>query len=251
MTPLPDRADPVPQGFDWDKWLGVAEERSFLAGYYHPGNWRKRRDFGTGTLGDMGCHMFSGWFRSLDLTAPLTVRSTGPAPVDKNNWPINGQVEYVFPGTAYTEGKQITVTWYDGNKLPPAGIVTLLEDAKWPGQGTIYVGTEGVLLHPHGSTPRLFPQEKFKSYRPAKLEPRDHWKDFIDCCLAGDSKKKPSAHFDYAGPLTEAVLLGCLASIFPSQTLEWNAEQLAFNNSAEATKFVKRTYRKGWEVEGF
>ena len=251
MNPLPTTADPVPEGYDWDKWLGVANDRPFIAGAYHPGNWRKRRDFGTGTLGDMGCHMFSGWFRSLALTSPLTVKSTGPAPVNADNWPINGQVEYIFPGTQYTDGKTVSVTWYDGNKLPPAEVVALIGETKWPGQGSLYIGTEGVLLHPHGGTPQLFPKDKFTGYKYPKLEPRNHWKDFIDCCLANDPAKKPSANFDYAGPLTEAVLLGCLASIFPNQSLEWNAADMTFKNSEEATKFVKRSYRKGWEVAGF
>ena len=101
-TRAPTRATRCPRSFDWDKWLGVAAERPFIQGYYHPGNWRKRRDFGTGTLGDMGCHMFSGWFRALDLTAPLSVKSTGPAPPNADNWAINGIVEYTFQGTEYT-----------------------------------------------------------------------------------------------------------------------------------------------------
>jgi len=251
MTPLPSTSDPIPDGFDWNRWLGVAEERPFLKGYYHPGNWRKRRDFGTGTLGDMGCHMFGGWFRSLALTAPINVKSTGPAPVDKNNWATDGQVEYTFPGTQYTEGPTVKVTWYDGKKLPPSNIVSLLGETKWPGQGTLYVGTEGTLLHPHGSTPFVIVDQKIKRMAYPKLEPRNHWKDFIDCCLANDPNKKPSANFDYAGPLTEAVLLGCLASIFPNESLEWNAEKLAFNNSEAATQFVTRKYRHGWEVAGF
>lgn len=251
MTPLPDKADPIPDGFDWSKWLGVSEDRPFIAGAYHPGNWRKRRDFGTGTLGDMGCHMFSGWFRALALTSPISVKSTGPAPINKDNWATDGQVEYIFPGTQYCADKTVKVTWYDGKKMPPADVVALLGDTKWPGQGSLYIGTDGVLLHPHGGTPTLHPREKFKDFRYPKLEPRNHWKDFIDCCIAGDKNKKPSANFDYAGPLTEAVLLGCLASIFPNQVLEWNAEKMTFNNSEDATKFVKRSYRKGWEVAGF
>lgn len=253
MDPLPEGADPVPTEFDWDKWLGVALERPFLDNpqhpkYYHPGNWRKRRDFGTGTLGDMGCHMFSGWFRSLALGSPVAVKSLGPAP-NKDNWAINGKVEYTFPGTAYTADKLVKVTWYDGDQLPPDEVRNAIE-GKWPGQGTVYLGTEGVLLHPHGSTPSLHPAEKFKDFRFPKLEPRNHWFDFIDCCLKGDSKQRPTANWDYSGPLTEAVLLGCLCSAFPDQTLEFNGAALTFKNSPEATALVKRTYRKGWEIAG-
>jgi predicted dehydrogenase len=250
MDPVPlDKAEAPPAEFDWNKWLGVAAERAYIPGYYHPSNWRKRRDFGTGTLGDMGCHMFSGWFRSLALTMPLSVTSHGPPPPNLENWAINGKVEYLYPGTEYTADKTVKVTWYDGDQLPPQDVQDLIE-GKWPGQGSLYIGTEGVLIHPHGSTPTLHPKEKFAGRPYPKLEPRNHWFDFVDCCIAGDAKKKPTANFDYAGPLTEAVLLGCLASIFPSQTLEWNAEKMVFTNSEAATKFVKRSYRPGWEIAG-
>lgn len=246
LEPRPVKSDPIPEGFNWDKWLGVASERSYIQGYDHPGQWRKRRDFGTGTLGDMGCHMFSGWFRSLDLAAPISVKSTGPVP-NKDNWATDAVVEYTFKGTKFTEGDSIKVTWTDGDARPPKAIMDLVAPGKFPEQGTIYIGTEGVLLSPHGSTPLLYPREKFASFGAyPKLEPRDHWADFIDCCLKGD--KKPSANFDYAGPLTEAVLLGCLASAFPNETLQWDAPALKIPNSEVADKMVRREYRKGWEL---
>lgn len=246
MEPRPTKSDPIPEGFDWNNWLGVASERGYIEGYDHPANWRKRRDFGTGTLGDMGCHMFSGWFRALDLAAPTGVVSRGPAP-NKDNWAINAIVEYSFKGTKFTAGDSIKVTWTDGDARPPAEVMALTGDAaKFPGQGSIYLGTEGVLLHPHGSTPRLFPADKFKGIKYPKLEPRNHWFDFIDCCLKGD--KKPSANFDYAGPLTEAVLLGCLASAFPGENLIWDAPALKIPNNELADKMVRRDYRKGWEI---
>jgi len=247
MEPVPQSKNEVPAGFDWDKWLGVAPDRPFLSGYYHPGNWRKRRDFGTGTLGDMGCHMFSGWYRALSLTAPLSVKSGGPAPLNAENWATDGRVEYIFPGTQYTAGKTVKVTWYDGDQMPPAEVVSAIEGA-WPGQGSIYIGTEGVLLATHGSTPTLHAKEKFKGYRYPKLEPRDHYLEFVDACVKGGGK--PSANFDYSGPMTESVLLGCVASVFPGQILEWDAASLSFPNSPEATAFVKRSYRKGWEIAG-
>lgn len=245
--PTPQKSDPVPDGFDWDKWLGVAGERPFIGGeYYHPGNWRKRRDFGTGTLGDMGCHMFSGWFRALGLGSPISVTSRGPAP-GPDNWAINGKVEYVFPGTEHTADKLVKVTWYDGDQLPPKEVRDMVE-GKWPGQGSVYIGTEGVLLHRHGSTPMLHPKGKFAGYKYPKLEPRNHWLEYIDCCLKRD--KKPSANWDYSGPLTESVLLGCLASVFPEKLLEFDGPGLSFKNSPEASALVKRGCRKGWEIAG-
>lgn len=248
MGPAPTKTDPVPDGFNWDLWLGVAADRPYVEGLYHPKAWRKRRDFGTGTLGDMGCHMFSGWYRALNLTMPTSVTSTGTPPPHAANWAVDGKVEYLYPGTEHTAESTVKVTWYDGNKLPPESVQKAIEVA-WPKQGTVYIGTDGVLLSPHGSTPTLHPREKFKTYRYPRLEPRNHWKEFVDCCLAGGAKK-PSANFDYSGPLTEAVLLGCLASIFPNQTLEWDAATQTVKNSPEATALVKRQYRPGWELAG-
>ena len=249
MDPVPTQIDEIPEGLDWKTWLGPATDRPFIKGYYHPGNWRKRRDFGTGTLGDMGCHMFSGWFRALDLAAPISVKSTGLPPPNETNWAINGRVEYTFKGTAYTEG-DIKVTWYDGDQKPPTAITDKLVNDQGKlakiDQGTIYIGTEGILHHPHGSRPMLYPREKFKTTLYPQLEPRNHWFDYIDCCLKGD--KKPSANFDYAAPLTEAVLLGCLASVFPNEELTWDSPGLKIPNSEAANALVKRQYRDGWVI---
>src|SRR5438477_266406 len=110
--PKPDRTDTVPAGFDWDKWLRVAAERPFIGGgYYHPGNWRKRLDFGTGTFGDMGCHIYDPVFEAIALTAPLSVRSEGPVPT-ADSWANDAVVHYTFPGTKFTDGKTVAVTWY-------------------------------------------------------------------------------------------------------------------------------------------
>src|SRR5262249_17390086 len=108
-NPRPDREDPVPAELNWDFWLGVASRRPFLAGYYHPGEWRKRLDFGTGTFGDMGCHILDPVFGALALTAPESVRSEGGAP-NADSWGLDSQVRYTFPGTAYTTEKP-TLTW--------------------------------------------------------------------------------------------------------------------------------------------
>ena len=243
--PVPAGSDPVPATLNWDQWLAGASARPYLKDYYHPGNWRKRRDFGTGTLGDMGCHMFSGWMRSLALTSPVSVKSTGPA-AGKDNWALHGRVEYLFPGTAHTAGKEVKVTWTDGNALPPQEIADLA-GGRLPREGSLYIGTEGVLLCGHMSRPIIYPLEKGIGYKFPELEPRDHYVEFLDCVRNGG---KPSANFDYAGPLTEAVLLGCLSSIFPQQMLEWDAPALKFKNFAEANPFTGRTYRPGWEIPG-
>ncbi len=250
MDPVPVKGDPVPKGFNWEQWLGPAAEREYINGYYHPSNWRKRRDFGTGTLGDMGCHMFSGWFHALDIAAPISVKSTGTPLPNASNWAINGQVEYTFKGTQYTAADTVKVTWYDGDNKPPQAIIDqLIPLAGNPpkiDQGSIYIGTDGILHHPHGSTPRLYPAEKFKGQAYPQLEPRNHWFNFIDACLKGGTK--PSANFDFAGPMTEAVLLGCLSSAFPGQDLTWDSPALKIPNNEAANAQVRRQYRAGWEI---
>ncbi len=248
MGAVPDRSDPVPDNLDWDQWLGVAKARPFIKGYYHPGNWRKRRDFGTGTFGDMGCHIFSAWYRALGLTAPQSVTSHGPAS-NAHNWAINAKIDYVFPATEFTQEGTVPVTWYDGDARPPADVAALV-DGKVPGQGSIIIGTDGVLLAPHMQTPRLFPAGKFEGYKYPKLEPRDHYLEYVESAR-GASGEKPSANFeDYSGPLTETVLLGCLATLFPGETLEWDAAKLAVTNHEDANAQVGREYREGWEPVG-
>ena len=172
-SPRPDRGDPVPAHFNWDLWLGVMSERPFLGeAYYHPANWRKRLDFGTGTFGDMGCHIYDPVFKALDLTAPISVRSEGPAP-NAHNWANNALIQYVFPGNRLTEGKTVNVTWYDGDKRPPQEVQTLLEGDKLPEQGSIFIGTEGVLLLPHVAKPQLYPDAQFKNTALPTLPPQN------------------------------------------------------------------------------
>jgi predicted dehydrogenase len=245
-NPMPDRSDPVPSTLAWDQWLGVAESRPYLEGYYHPGNWRKRIDFGTATFGDMGCHIYDPIFSALLLTAPISVRSEGPAPT-RHNWAINSVIHYVFPGTRYTEGKTINITWYDGDERPPAEVQALVGNQKMPGQGSIFIGTKGVLLLPHVGNPTLLPEDRYKDFDMHVVEEADHYHQFVDAVLGN---AKTSAGFDYAGPLTEAVLLGPLATQFPKTTLAWHAGRLKFTNSAEATHKVRRKYRGGWAVPG-
>ena len=243
----PDRADPVPARFNWDEWVGIAATRPFLGkSYYHPGNWRKRLDFGTGTFGDMGCHIFDPVFNAVQLTAPVSVRSDGPPP-NMWNWGINAIVRYVFPGTPYTAEQTINVTWYDGDERPPTEVQALLEGDKLPDQGSIFVGTKGALLLPHIAYPQLYPDKDFAGFHRPDVQEKDHWKQFVDACLG---QGRTSAGFDYAGPLTETVLLGSVACRFPQTTLQWNARELKFDNVADANHYLRRQYRAGWSVAG-
>lgn len=246
LDPLPDRTDAVPPTLNWDQWLGVAGPRPYIQGYYHPSNWRKRIDFGTATFGDMGCHIYDPVFDSLRLTSPLSVRSEGPAP-NQHNWAINAVIHYVFPGTPFTEGKTVKVTWYDGDERPPKEVQALLGSRRLPGQGSIFIGTNGVMLLPHTAMPVLLPPEQFQNFAMPKLESANHYHQFVDAVLG---KGQTSTAFDYSGPLTEAVLLGPVATRFPKTTLEWNAAKMKFKNSPEATLHIRRKYRAGWRVKG-
>lgn len=241
-SPRLGTTDPVPADFNWDMWLGVRAERPFIGGaYYHPENWRKRLDFGTGTLGDMGCHILDPVFEGLGLGSPVSVRSEGPAP-NSWNWAINSKVVYTFDGTPMTEGKTLQVTWYDGASRPAPEIIALLEGKEFPVQGSIFIGTEGVVLLPHTGLPIMLPKEKFADYKLPKIKGLNHWEQFVEACRGNG---ETSANFAYAGPLTEAILLGGLASRFPNTTLAWNNKELKFD-LADANRFVREDYRKGW-----
>jgi predicted dehydrogenase len=244
-SPRPGREDAVPQGLDWNLWLGVAAARPFLSGYYHPGNWRKRLDFGTGTFGDMGCHILDPVFSSLGLTAPKSVRSEGDAP-NEDSWGLDCRVRYDFPGTDQT-AEAVSLTWYNGGTRPPEEVAKLIGDRKLSDQGSIYVGTEGVLYSPYIDKLVLLPAEKYAEYKRPEPEGDNHYLQFVEACRGNG---KTSTPFEYSGPMTESVLLGCLATRFPKTTLEWDAAGLKVTNVEEANRFVRRRYREGWEVEG-
>lgn len=245
--PLPTRTDTPPSTLNWDQWLGVAAPRPYIGEqYYHPGNWRKRIDFGTATFGDMGCHILDPVFSALRLTAPITVRSEGAAP-NATNWALNTEIHYVFPGTQFTEEKTIHVSWYDGDKRPPEQILALTGSRKAPGQGSIFVGTKGVMLLPHTALPILLPEAQFKDYAFPQIATESHYHQWVNAVL-GEAQATTS--FDYSGPLTESVLLGPVATFYPQKTLEWNAAKLKFKNVPEAVKHVSRQYRSGWQVKG-
>ena len=244
----PSQSAAPPRDLLWDLWLGVAPDRPFAAGVYHPFKWRGWYDFGTGALGDMGCHIIDPVYWALDLTAPDTILCEGPEPA-KETFPKEERIYYEFPGTARTAGKTIKVTWHDGGKLPDPSECDLPAGTKLPANGCMLVGEQGVAVCPHGSgkLPDLYPKEKFKGLDFQVYPSTDHYRQWVDA-IRGEGK--PSSGFDYAGPLCEAVLLGCVASRSPGLKLEWNAKAMRFNNSKEADNLLHQQYRKGWEVSG-
>jgi hypothetical protein len=237
--PRPEGSDPVPQNLDWDLWLGTAPDRPFKRGLYHPGNWRKWTDFGCGTMGDMAIHILDPVAGAVALTQPRTILSESDPP-PKESFSTKNKVKYVFPGTKFTVDP-LPLTWYDGDAMPAT---TGWPVEKLPDQGSMFVGEKGFMLLPHVSAPKLFGVD---GYAMPAVEGANHWHQWVDACLG---KGTPSANFDYAGPLTEFVLLGVIANRVPGKTLTWHAAEMKLEGSPEAAALLRRTYRKGWEVDG-
>jgi predicted dehydrogenase len=237
---------PPPNTLNWNLWLGTAEPRPYVDKMYHPENWRKLIDFGTGTLGDMGVHIFDSPYAALELTAPKWVKTTCRAPTGIGH-PEKNIVEYEFPGTRYTT-ESLSWIWYDGPAAPPkAEELGLPAQMRVPGQGSLFIGEEGIMLLAHFAEARLYPEEKFRDYKRPDIPDGDHYHEWVDACLG---EAKTSASFDYAGPLTEALLLGVVANRYPGEQLMWDSEKLQFTNKPEANKLLRRTYRAEFAVQG-
>ncbi|MCA9120018.1 MAG: Gfo/Idh/MocA family oxidoreductase [Planctomycetaceae bacterium] len=251
----PPTSDPVPGYLHWDLWLGVAKTRPFVGasegskrerGLYHPFNWRGWLDFGVGALGDMGCHIIDPVVWSCGLGAPTKVWSNGPAP-NGETFPNWGIINYEFAGTHFTVGDAFRMTWYDGGKKPAPELAPLPDGESLPDNGSLFVGEKGVLLCKHGGSPQLLPTNQFAGIDVNEVAGHDHYMQWTNACKG---EGKTSSHFDYAGPLTETVLLGTIAIRFPGQAIEWDSDQLKVTNVAAANAFVRKSYRDGWQVKG-
>jgi predicted dehydrogenase len=245
--PIPEPVDPVPAPLDWDGWIGVSEPQPFRRGVYHPGEWRRRVGFGTGTLGDMGCHIYSPPYRALKLTSPVSVTASGPAP-SAGSWAPRARVRMTYPGTEYTAGPTVDVWWYDGGELPPDAIREQV-GARLPQQGSVVIGTDGLIVLPHQSAEAfVLPETKQAALPTFDLPDRNHYHEFVDVVLGGGGEAC-SAGFDYSGPLTESVLIGNVAAHFPGETLAFDARALKFPQRPEANQYLTREYRDGWRVK--
>ena len=250
MNPLPKRKDPVPEGLDWDQWVGVAKMRPYIKGEFHPGQWRKRIGYGTGTLGDMACHIVHPWAKGLDAPVPKSVKSVGPAPVDKDSWPLDGRIEYIMGGNSHTDG-DFPFTWYDGKNVPGDEIAELVGGREnVPRMGSLIVGTEGVITANHGGDahPKIFRKAKRTDEKIDPPAAADHHGEWLERIRG--NVKSTVCDFDYAGPMTETVLLGTVAMRLPKKNLKWNTTKLSFSNSKAANEMVQEEYREGWEVQG-
>ena len=228
-----------PERLKWDLWLGPAPERPYARGAYHPAQWRRWWDFGGGTLADMACHYMDLPFWALDLRHPTTCEAEGPE-VDAQTCPMGLKLMYDFPA----RGKlaPLKFTWYDGNMIPGT-----VDGRQVGGSGVMFVGTEGSMFADY-NTHKLFPEEKFKDFKPpTKSIPKSigHHAEWIKACKDGSPT---TCNFDYSGALTEAVLLGNVAYRV-GKKLEWDAKTLTATNAPEASDYIRKAYRKGWEVE--
>ena len=239
----PAGSPPVPKVLDWDLWLGPAQERPYHPAY-HPFKWRGFWDFGTGAVGDMGCHNSDLAYWALDLRNPKTLeaKSSDNNPETAPKWSI---ITYYFPQQG--KRKPVKVVWYDGGKKPDPA---LARQKSLPGNGSILIGSKDSLYIPmywgkgtflsgataadHKDVPEKF--EKPKDFN------RHHYLEWIDACKGG----QPAwSNFDYAGPMTEAMLLG-LVALRTGEKIEWDAKKMRVINLPEANKLVRREYRKGW-----
>ncbi|MDH3795761.1 MAG: Gfo/Idh/MocA family oxidoreductase [Flavobacteriaceae bacterium] len=255
--PVPEGKDPVPEYLDWNLWLGTAKDRDYKEGYYHPANWRKLVDYGCGTLGDMGVHIFDTPYNALSLDIPYTIKNECREP-NGYGFPETNVVTYEFPGTKYTTEK-IQWIWYDGIGAPAAQKDLELPDPKETlhDQGAMFVGEKGRLFLPHFmELPRLIIDGKYQeldysiieeSIRPKGVpvrnydeESKEHYHQFVDACLGNG---KCTAPFSYAARLTETILLGVIAGYFPNQKLHWNSETSRFDEEA-ANKYLDAPYRE-------
>ncbi|MBI4326891.1 MAG: Gfo/Idh/MocA family oxidoreductase [Chloroflexi bacterium] len=240
----PKETPAVPPTLEWDLWLGPAPSRPYHPAYL-PFKWRGWWDFGTGALGDIGCHAFDPVFRALKL-GPATSVEASSTRVNEETFPLASMVTYHFP--ARGDLPPVKLTWSDGGIRPPRP--EALDNGPLMGaNGRLLIGDKGMIL---GN--RIIPESRRKEYQdPPKTIPRSigHHKEWIEACKGG---KPGGSNFDWAGPLAETVLLGNVALRLKVRDeltrlrLEWDAQSLKITNLEEANQFLRRDYREGWKL---
>ncbi len=240
VTERPRESDPVPQGLDWDLWLGPAPERPFNSVYFPGPKWYRWWDFGNGTMSDLGSHWNDLPFWALKLKAPLTVQASGPPP--------HPEIAPASMTAAYEYGARekmppVKVSWYQGEDKPQIwkerGI------PQWD-SGCLFIGSKGMLLADYGKH-LLLPERDFAGFqRPAPSIRRSpgHHEEWIESCKGGTPT---SADFEYSGWLTEANHLGNVAYRC-GKKLIWNVAEMKATNAPEADRFITRSYREGWKL---
>ncbi len=240
----PEDTPPVPESLDWDLFTGPAPLRPYHPSY-HPFRWRGWLDYGTGALGDIGCHSFDAVFRILNLKYPISIQATSTL-VNGESFPLGSIVTYDFP--ARGEMPPLRLTWYDGGLRPPR-LADMGSNIQMGAGGVLYIGSKGVILNN-----RILPQSLDEAYQrpePYLESSPGHRQEWILACKGGEPA---GSNFDWAGPLTETVLLGNIAlrpelrEKMSFQNLHFDAENLSFPNIPEADLFLHYEYRNGWEL---
>ncbi|MCL4207403.1 MAG: Gfo/Idh/MocA family oxidoreductase [Pirellulaceae bacterium] len=243
--PRPKDTPPVPSHLDWDLWLGPAPVRPYHP-CYHPFAWRGWWDFGTGVLGDIGCHNVSAAFKALKLKWPVSVEACSThwnAPPEVRNETAPAASIVTFRFAAEGERPEIVLRWYDGGMMPPQPLGLDVGRNIFENDGTLIVGDQGMLLG-H----RLLPETRNQEYgRPPQVLPRSpgHYQEWIDACKGGPPA---GSNFpDHAAHLAAVVMMGNIA-IRTQEKLLWDAEQLKFSNSDVANQLLDPPYREGWSL---
>lgn len=241
----PEDTPPVPEGLDWDLWLGPAPYRPYHPAYV-PFKWRGWWDFGTGALGDIGCHRIDPVFRALKLGHPTSVQAFSTL-VNKETYPVASIVHYEFP--ARENMPPVTLTWYDGGLRPPRPD-EMDEGEQMGTNGILFVGDKGKMFE-H----RLIPESRRKQYgKPPQVLARSpgHFVEWIEACKGG--KPAGSNFVDHAGLLAEVVLLGNVAlrpelrEALTRTKLLWDGRNMKIANVSEANEYLRREYRNGWTL---
>jgi predicted dehydrogenase len=263
--PRPSETPAIPEGLDWDLWIGPAPMRPFHT-TYHPFGWRAWQDFGAGAMGDMACHVMDASYTILKLGAPTSVIATlaynflPPKPGERgfgqrveynDSYPPSSVIHLTFPERGNMPA--VKLHWYDGGLLPERP-EDLEPERKLPESGTIFVGDKGKMwCETYSESPRLIPESAMTAFtqRPPKTLPRvpggrdGHEKNWLDAIR---QKGQAVSNFDYAAPFTESVLLGNVALRFPGMRLMWDGPNMKVTNVLEANQYVQHTYRQGWSL---
>ncbi len=265
--PWPTTKAEIPATLDWDLWLGTAPKKDFVDNLV-PFNWRGWWDYGTGALGDMGCHLVEAPFRVLGLQYAKDVQaSVGTVYVGEfkqghfpDSCPPSSHITLTFPKTKKTKG-DVTVHWMDGG-IQPERPEELGPNERFgdDGNGTLFIGTKGKMMaSTYSSNPLLLPTSRTKEVTVKQTIARvpgqsdGHYGQWIEGCLAGYGKTELSSSFDVAGPLTEALLMANLAVRGHELKgghikMVWDNENMKITNFDAVNQYVKRQYREGWNV---
>ncbi len=244
----PKETPSLPRALNWNLWQGPAPDRPYHP-IYLPFRWRGFRDFGTGSLGDMGCHIMDTPVSALRLRHPVAVEAVATTPRTKDTYPVASIIRYEFAGQGGRPG--VVMSWYDGGLTPFRP--TVLEVGRRMGDedgGVLFYGTKGTLMCGcYGESPRLIPETAMQKFtQPPKTLPRSQgiYREWLDAMLG---RGPASSHFEVSGPLTEIVLLGNLALRYPGQRLEYDSVNMKVTNLDEANQHLRRTYQAGWKLE--